>query len=443
MSTPQYYVANLDSTKEQASVSFYSERSLHGSYTRRGTIGLYDLIDITVPESGYYTIKAQQGWTSNVSMSYVPSLSDVDTRLNGGVTEYNLKLDDNNAWSHGWYGSINYWSPERKHMLPAIALYTNVDHLTGWFFSTQRSLSFRYSTNRYSTYQAGDNKCIGQGIPLMDEDTGRKPAVVNYYNYYDYQTLSSTEVKVCDYGNGEGRDFVYLSAGHTYTLLATQVPSNGPLERKSAYSSFYSTSGSIQSLTAHGQYGITVEKISHVTYPGLSSSEGGLYIGNPVDRTGSAYNTATVNNLRQFTEEFNGETFVVTVLRQPTFLGSFQEANYDLAPGEYWSGDELFEIYYNKWSVGYDLDESSQGTRPVEFNLLAGDLNFGKWIAYVSNGDPATTECDFIITRKADRRAIRVQGELSYANYKSLSCTDVTGMVNTPSLQRLRNLGYV
>ena len=427
MSTPQYYVANLDSTKEQASVSFYSERSSYGSYSRRGTIGLYDLIDITVPESGYYTIKAQQGWTSNVSMSYVPSLSDVDTRLNGGVTEYNLKLDDNNAWSHGWYGSINYWSPERKHMLPAIALYTNVDHLTGWFFSTQPSSSFRYNTNRYSTYNAGDYKCIGQGMPLMDEDTGRKPAVENYYNYYDYQTLSSTEVKVCDYGNGEGRDFVYLSAGHTYTLLATQVPSHGPLQRKDGNSSFSSTE-SIQSLTAHGQYGITVEKIPHVNNPALSSSEGGLYFSDNTGRfaiTELNYFIAPDVNIRDEND---------VVIKRSTYL-----TNAD----NYLSATELFEVYFNKWSIEYDLDESNAYGIPLQFNLIAGGLNFGKWLAWVGQGDPATTECDFIITRKADRRAIRVQGELSYANYKSLSCTDVTETVNTPSLQRIRNLGYV
>ena len=424
----QYYIANLDSTSQQlsASVSFLSYKSINGDYTRYGTFGLYDLIDITVPESGYYTIKAKQGWTPrSYLVSSLPNLSSIETRSNDGVTEYYLKLDDNNAFSRSAYGRETPFSQERRHMLPAIALYTNSDHLTGLYMSTQNSGDFKYNKSRYAPdTPAGDEKCIGQGLPLMEEAKRTVPR--NYYLENNYQTLSSIEVKINDYSNGEGRDFVYLDSNNTYTLLATQIPLNGPFERDIASTA---PTDVLSSYISNGHYEITVDKLPHVTNPNLSGSQGGgLYFSEGTGRSAITDLNYFISPDETITDE-NG-----LFLRVPTYL-----TNAD----NYTSASEMFEVYFNKWSVEYDRDESNRYGIPLQFNLIAGRLNFGKWLAWVGQGNPATTECDFVITRKSDRSAIRVQGELSHANYKSLSCTDVTNRVNTPSLQRLRNLGYV
>ena len=424
MST-QYFIANLDSSKNQIFTSFYTYPGVTKSYSLRGAHGLTDFINLSVNETGYYTIAAKQGWLNKYhipsSMRY--SLSS-NSRINGAAEEYFVAMDDNTEWFRSSNGIRYETLPGERHMIPAIALYTNSDVLTGNYLETQRSPSYVQSREKHPV---GYKECIGQALPLMENERTIPSNYYNGENYMGWSALSSLPVNLRDFSFGESRDFVHLSAGQIYTLLASQISTRGARFAPNSDPS-EDLQSQYDSLIANGNYYIEVNKVPHVTNTTLSSSEGGLYFSDGTGRlaiTELNYFIAPDVNIRD-------ENNIVT-----------QRSTYLTNADNYLSATELFEVYYNKFSIEYDLDESNTYGIPLQFNLIAGGLNFGRWLAWVGQGDPATTECDFVITRKADRSAIRVQGELSYANYKSLSCTDVTGMVNTPSLQRLRNLGYV
>lgn len=420
----QYYVSSMDSSKDQIFTGFYTFKGINVN-APKGPYGLTDFINLSVAETGHYTIAAKQGWINKFNVpSSIRSSVSAENRTVDGVEQYYLTMNDNSEYWVDRYGRAIDTAPGEKHMLPAIALYTSSENLTGDKLLTQRSSTFISGRNRHPI---GEPDCIGQGLPLMEKDRNSIP--FNYYlNYDGWETLSSIPVDLRDFSFGESRNFVYLSAGQTYTLLATQVSTRGSRFNPSNYSTGDNEvyNAMHRSLTASGNYYIEVNKLAHVTNPGLSTTGAGLYFS---DGTG----TEAITDLNYFRSAESDTLSSGLYTRRSTYLTNMDN---------YVSAADLFDVYYNKWSIEYDLDESNRYGIPLQFNLVAGGLYFGKWLSWVGQGSPATTECDFIIIRKSDRKTIRVQGELSYANYQSLSCTDVSNVVNSPNQQRLRNLGY-
>ena len=441
----QYYVASMDSSKEQIWTSFYTYRGVSNQNILRGSFRLTDFISLSVAETGYYTIKAKQGWIlqARVPENMRPSLSS-SAGIKDGVQQYNLKMNSSNEY---WIHRLGYpvdIEPGEKLMLPAIALYTDSNVLTGKKLDTQISKSYIQTHRRIP---AGVIECIGQGLPLMEKD---RTIPFNYYNHHvSYETLSSTPVSLRDFSHGESRDFVYLSAGHPYTLLATQVGMRGLRFSPDIDNATSAEQAMYTSLTASGNYYIEVDKLSHVNDPNLSTPGGGLYFSDGTgteakedSEYGSAqYFRSTESDIVSSAEGLRAVENRAEAGATPTYTRrSILLTNLD----NVLSTTNLYDVYYNKWSIEYNSDGLSKQGTPLQFNLIAGNLYFGKWLAWAdsSGTPPATTECDFVIIRKSDRKAIRIQGELSYANYKSLSCTDVSNVTNSPNQQRLRNLGY-